>query len=113
MQQMQAAPERLVAVGGGTKNALWVQVVSDITGVTQFIPERTIGAALGDAFMAGFGSGLVPDLDALNRDWVRIVAEVEPNPAVRSRYDEMFGVYLDLYQQTKTSMHRLGQIAHS
>ncbi len=113
MREMQAAPERLVAVGGGTKNRLWTQVVSDISGVPQLIPERTIGASLGDAFMAGLGSGLIPDLAALDRDWVRIVDEIVPNPALRSRYDAMYEVYLDLYEQTKSSMHRLGQIAIS
>lgn len=113
MHEMGAAPERLIAVGGGTMNSLWLQVVSDITGVSQDIPERTIGACLGDAFMAGLGSGLVPDVDALDRDWVRIVDKIEADPAVASRYDELYEVYLDLYRQTKGSMHRLGKIAAS
>ncbi len=113
MGEMGAAPERLVAVGGGTKNALWLQVVSDITGIPQQIPERTIGASLGDAFMAGFGSGIVEGLDALDRDWVTIVSEATPNPGHASRYDEMYAVYRDLYEQTKESVHRLGEIARS
>ena len=111
MGEMEATPKRLIAVGGGTKNPLWMQVVSDVTGVCQFIPERTIGASLGDAFMAGLGSGLIPDPGALDRDWVRIVDQVEPNPANAARYDAMYEVYLDLYRQTKESMHRLGKIA--
>ena len=113
MREMHAPPERLVAVGGGTKNSLWVQATSDITGVPQAIPERTIGASLGDAFMAGLGSGMIPDLSALGRDWVRIVDRIEPNPEHAERYDQMYELYLALYEQTKDTMHRLGHIAHN
>lgn len=111
MGEMGAAPGRLVAVGGGTKNRLWTQVVSDITGVPQAIPERTIGASLGDAFMAGYGSGLIDGLDALDREWVAIVDEIIPNPDHAAIYGEMYPIYRDLYEQTKESIHRLGAIS--
>ena len=113
MRAMQAPPKRLVAVGGGTKNALWLQLVSDITGVPQEIPERPIGAALGDAFLAGLGSGIIPDLPALDRNWVRIVDRIEPDPdpANAERYDALYRLYLDLYQGTKDTVHQLGHIA--
>ncbi len=113
MREMHAPPERLVAVGGGTKNSLWVQATSDITGIPQLIPERTIGASLGNAFMAGLGSGIIPDLAALGRDWVRIVDRIEPNPEHAERYAAMYELYLDLYDQTKETMHELGRIAHA
>jgi xylulokinase len=111
MREMRAPPDRLVAVGGGTKNPLWLQVVSDIAGVGQHIPERTVGAALGDAFMAGIGSGLIPNFESLDRDWVRIVDRIEPNLALAVNYDELYEVYIDVYQQTRESMHRLGRTA--
>lgn len=41
--------ERVIAVGGGTKGGLWTQIISDITGVNQRLPERNIGAPYGDA----------------------------------------------------------------
>ena len=53
MAEMGAPPTRLVAVGGGAQNALWLQIVSDITGAVQIVPERTIGASYGNAFLAG------------------------------------------------------------
>jgi xylulokinase len=111
MGEMGAAPQRLVAVGGGTKNPLWMQVISDISGVPQDVPALTIGASYGDAFMAGLASGIVPDLDALDRDWVRIVDAVEPNPAHTSLYDELYGIYVDLYLRNRDAMHRLAALA--
>ncbi|MDF3018607.1 MAG: carbohydrate kinase, partial [Thermomicrobiales bacterium] len=70
MSAMGAPPRRLVAVGGGAKNPLWLQIVSDVSGLPQDVPERTIGASYGDAFMAGLATGIVSGPDALERDCV-------------------------------------------
>ena len=35
------------------KSPLWLQIVSDVTGLPQDVPQRTIGASYGDAFLAG------------------------------------------------------------
>ena len=50
---------RAVAVGGGTKAELWLQIVSDVTGLTQEVPSVTIGASYGDALLAAEGAGIV------------------------------------------------------
>jgi xylulokinase len=113
MTEMGATPQRLVAVGGGTQNPLWMQVISDITGIRQHIPQRTIGASFGDAFMAGLGSGIIPGISALESDWVTIVDTVEPNPATKPLYDELYGIYLDLYPRNRDAMHHLARIASS
>ena len=52
------APARILAVGGGTLNRAWMQMVSDIAGIEQHIPAQQIGAAYGDAFLAGVGIGM-------------------------------------------------------
>ena len=48
---------RLVAARGGTKGGLWTHIVSDVVGLPQQIPEKTIGASYGDAFLAALASG--------------------------------------------------------
>ena len=52
-----ASPDRVLAVGGGTKNALWLQATSDFGGVPQHVCEKTIGASYGDAFLAALAIG--------------------------------------------------------
>ncbi len=59
--------KRVIAVGGGAVNDLWLQIVSDATGIIQEIPEKTIGACYGDAFLAGLAVGVVSSLESLNR----------------------------------------------
>lgn len=98
-----AGGERLVAVGGGTKGGLWTQIISDVTGRPQDLPEQAIGAAYGDALLAARAVGLAePDTD-----WSRIVDTVEPNQANRELYDELYGIYRELYPATRKQMHHL------
>lgn len=101
----QDLPQRIVAVGGGTKGGLWTQVVSDVTQRPQIVPKETIGASFGDALMAGVGAGLV----ASDAEWVRDPAIIEPNPATKDVYDDLFAGYEDLYPGTRDVVHRLAR----
>ncbi len=74
-----APGSRVVAVGGGTKNPLWTQVVSSIAGVAQEVPRVTTGAAYGDALLAGIAAGIV----APETDWT--VADTTVTPVRRRR----------------------------
>lgn len=99
-------PERLVAVGGGTTGGLWTQVVSDVTGRAQQVPEVRVGASYGDALLAAIGTELVPP----DTDWTVIDHEVQPDADNRERYDELFAAYEELYPATRDHMHRLARI---
>jgi xylulokinase len=113
MRAMGAEPKRLVAVGGGAKNRLWLQIVSDVTGVPQVVPKRTIGASLGDAFLAGLATGIVPDHAALQRDWVQIESILEPNPSDARVYEEYYQVYRNLYDHAKEDLHALARLGRT
>lgn len=113
MTAMGAPPKRLVAVGGGARNPLWLQIVSDATRTMQYVPERTIGASLGDAFLAGLATGIVPDQSALGRDWVKIATNIEPQEDVSCIYDEYYDVYLRMYQHTVDEAHDLARLGGS
>jgi xylulokinase len=101
-----ARVDRVVAVGGGAQGDTWLRIVSDVAGVTQEVPARTIGASLGDAFLAGLATGRVRrgDLDA----WVGATRRIEPDPQLRDRYDARYADYLELYRSTRDVVHRLG-----
>ena len=110
MTEMGAPTRRLVAVGGGAQNRLWLQIVTDVGGLAQAVPERTVGAAFGDAFLAGLATGLVPDLGTLRRDWVRIATVLEPRPAEQAAYDPLYRVYRSLYEHAKDDLHALARV---
>ncbi|WP_299748627.1 FGGY-family carbohydrate kinase [uncultured Boseongicola sp.] len=91
------SPSRLLAVGGGTKNALWLQATSDITSIDQIVCEKTTGASYGDAFLAALAVGLVEREDISRWNPVAQTITARPNPA----YDKAHGLFLKLYAQTK------------
>ena len=103
-----AVVRRAVAIGGGAKNPLWLQIVSDATGVRQHLTKRAIGAAYGDAFRAGLAVGLTKRED-LARDWVALGDVVEPDPDVRADYDAAYRDYRALYRETVDTVHRLAE----
>lgn len=101
-----AAPDRLTALGGGTRSDLWTQVVSDVTGLAQDIPAVTIGASYGDAMLAGEGAGLVaPDVR-----WNAPAVTLQPDPAARARYGELYDVYRSLYPATRQQAHAVARL---
>jgi xylulokinase len=102
--------ERIVAVGGGTANQLWLQIVSDATGRSQVVPRQTIGAAYGDAFLAGYASGLIRDRSDLSRRWVQPGLSIEPGPNAKV-YRSRYPLFADLYLGSRPVVHRLAALA--
>jgi xylulokinase len=97
---------RLVGVGGGTQGGLWPQIVSDVTGLAQDLPDESIGASYGDAFLAGLAAGVLDERD----EWARVGERVEPRAATRPTYDQLYQIYRDLYLSTIDAAHALAQI---
>jgi len=106
-----AVTKRAIAVGGGVKSRLWLQIVSDVTRQPQIVNERSIGASYGDAFLAGMASGIIPSIDVLKQSWVRPESIIEPNEAASAIYDDYQPLFRALYEQTKSSIHRLADLA--
>jgi xylulokinase len=99
-----APPQRLVAVGGGTRDSLWAQIVSDVTGMPQDIPSITVGASYGDARMAADAVG-VP-----TAGWNPVARQTAPDAGARDLYDDLFDRYLALYPALADTMHRLAEL---
>lgn len=102
-QQIGAPINRVIAVGGGTKSRTWLQIVSDVAGVSQLLPSTTIGASYGDAFLAGLAAGLLRHDDLVH--WVKTADTVEPQQT--AHYEALYQNYLALYGRTKHIVHAL------
>ncbi|MDE2638462.1 MAG: FGGY-family carbohydrate kinase, partial [Chloroflexota bacterium] len=111
MAEADAAPQRLIAIGGGAQDALWLQICSDVTGLPQDVPQRTIGAAYGDAYIAGMAAGLFSDYGELRDSWVKIDRRIQPNLAAKATYDALYAIYRDLYRDNREHMRRLSQLS--
>ena len=104
--------DRIIAVGGGTLNPVWMQIIADILGTPICTPEITLGACFGDAMMAalavkhpGFES-----YDRLTR-YIREGTVYTPNPESHSVYAQYQALYNQLYPATAELAHRLAPLA--
>ncbi len=84
-----------------------------MTGLAQEIPDRSIGAAYGDAYLAASAMGLFDKESTNGRPWVRIVDRVEPDPQRMQRYEGRYQLYRTLYKSTKQVVHALVQEARA
>jgi len=109
MAEIGESPQRLIAIGGGTKNRVWLQIVSNVIGRMQEI-RSTPGACYGDAFLAGVGVGLFPNIAAV-KSWLQEPSDrIFPDPAAKETYDIYYNLYRKIYEKTKDIMHELAQL---
>lgn len=99
--------DRVVAVGGGVRGPLWAQIVSDVIGRPQQVPSVPVGAAYGDALVAARGAGVARD-----GRWGQVEREIEPDPRSATLYDELFVLYRQLDEATRTIAHTLSKASH-
>ncbi len=98
-----ASPAQVMAVGGGTKNALWLQATSDFAGIAQQVCAKTVGASYGNAFLAATAIGQVrpDDITRWNPNASTITPEAVPAYAVQ------YPLWKRLYTQTRDIMQEL------
>ncbi len=91
------SPKRLLAVGGGTKNRLWLQATSDISGIDQIVCQKTVGASFGNAFLAALAIGAVSKDDIAQ--WNPVSETVTAGH--HEVYEKNYALFRRLYEQTK------------
>lgn len=100
-------PRRVVAVGGGTKDLLWPQIVSDTIGKPQIIPNVRVGASYGDARFAAIAVGAIHRWER----WNFTEEVLRPQAAAARIYDDRYSQYLELHHRTADIQHLLAESA--
>lgn len=99
-----ASPQRILAVGGGTKNAVWMQATSDIAAAGQIVCEKTVGASYGNAFLAAVAVGKTMREEIV--EWNPVARTIRPEAV--AAYARQYPLFKRLYEQTKDIAHALG-----
>ncbi|ATW24874.1 FGGY-family carbohydrate kinase [Candidatus Formimonas warabiya] len=95
--------EGATAVGGGARNSAWMQMVSDICGLEQHIPQVLQGASYGDAMIAALALGALEPKEL--KKWIKIRSRTVPDHQTSARYAVNRKIYNGLYQVNKQLMH--------
>ena len=83
-------PERIVAVGGGAKSSLWVQILADILDRSIWVPEVVEAGAMGAAILASVGAGIYgAEAEAIER-MVRLETQFTPNQETHAVYEHLY-----------------------
>jgi len=93
--------DKLVAVGGGTENAFWMQNKADMAGMPIEAPAVEEATPLGAAILAGIGVGLYRDEDDAFARVYRPGKIFSPDAKLTDAYRERFEVFRQLYPALK------------
>ena len=99
---------RIIACGGGTKNALWMQILSDVTGLVIETLEETEAGSKGAAILAAYGLGHYPSLADAARNNAEKAHVYTPRRDAHEQYNRYFAAYLDLHKALFPIMKELG-----
>ncbi|NTU75258.1 MAG: xylulokinase, partial [Anaerolineaceae bacterium] len=95
------------ASGGGTKSALWRQILASVLDAELVTVNTTEGAAYGAALLAGVGAGQWPDVAAACQAAVKITGSTAPVAAEVDAYRKWYALYRELYPALKTSFAKI------
>ncbi len=94
------------ASGGGTRSALWRQVLADVLDAELVTVATAEGAALGAAILAAVGIGWMPTVTEACDAWVTVGEATSPGPA-RELYADQHRVYQALYPALRPAFEEL------
>jgi xylulokinase len=95
------------ASGGGTKGALWRQILASVLEAELVKVNTTEGAAFGAALLAGVGAGAWPDVPSACAAAVRITGSTPPDPSQVEAYRKAYPLYRDLYPALKPGFDKI------
>jgi xylulokinase len=93
--------DRIVSIGGGAKNEVWLQIQADIFNATIRTLANEQGPGLGAAMLAAVGAGWFPTLEACASHFIQPGVEYHPVQSNVKAYDRLYNVYRQIYTQTK------------
>jgi len=98
------------ASGGGTKGALWRQILASVLEAELVTVNTTEGAAYGAALLAGVGAGVWPDVASACKTCVKITGSTQPESSQVAVYRKTYPIFQELYPALKPIFAELSGI---
>lgn len=95
------------ASGGGTKGALWRQILASVLEAELVTVNTTEGAAYGAALLAGVGAGAWSDVQSVCKACIKITGSTLPDPSQMDVYRKAYSLYQELYPALKNSFGKM------
>ena len=98
--QMGIFADNMTLCGGGSKSALWAQMISDVFNLPISTLDKNEGAAFGAAILAGTGAGVYESVKAAAKV-IKQSGKFYPNEENVKVYEKLYGKYTTLYEKIK------------
>jgi sugar (pentulose or hexulose) kinase len=98
--------KRLVVIGGAAKSEVWLEIISDVTGLDVEVPDYRDAACIGAAILAGKGSGAFTSINEGYRVCKRKVEAVHSNAAHRKTYSDSYRLYREWFHNLRQLYER-------
>lgn len=99
----------IISIGGGAKNETWLQMQADIFNakIEKLTSEQ--GPGMGAAILAAYGCGWYSSLKECAEVFIQTSKTYEPIEENVQAYNKLFGIYQQVYKQTKELNEQLSE----
>lgn len=102
-----------IVMGGGSRSALWCQIVADVNGTPVTRAGTAEASNLGAGIMAAVGVGWYPDIRTAADAMTTTERRFEPDAKTHKIYEHLYNdVYRDLYPALRRSLQRLTSLTY-
>jgi xylulokinase len=95
------------ASGGGTKGALWRQILASVLEAELVTVNTTEGAAYGAALLGGVGAGAWTDVESACKTVIKLTGSTMPDAPQVEAYRRTYPLYRELYPALKSSFGKM------
>jgi xylulokinase len=87
---------KIQAIGGGTKNRLWMEIKAAVLNLPIEIPAVQESTLLGAALLGGLGAGVYRDEYQALSETYRLLRTYEPEPELVRQYSDIYEAYCEV-----------------
>jgi len=97
--------------GGGSRSVLWQEITADILGKQLAISELSDTETFGNVLLAGFGTGIYPDIRKTAAEMAKIGGRVKPKGQNTELYSKLYRLYKRIYTHLREDFRELATLS--
>jgi len=108
MKELGVNPNEIILSGGGSRSALWKQMLADIFATPCAMVNALEGAAYGAAILAAVGVGGFGTVQEACSSFIQKIETVDPGPNLET-YERNYPIYKSLYPTLKAQFAKIAE----
>jgi len=108
MKELGVNPNEIILSGGGSRSALWKQMLADIFATPCAMVNALEGAAYGAAMLAAVGVGGFGTVQEACSSFIQKIETVDPGPNLET-YKRNYPIYKSLYPSLKAQFAKIAE----